>query len=303
MGWRMDAVTIADTLFVHTLRRRGFIVSLFLVALLLLSLAVTTAFGLGRELLMVREAGISTLFLASFLGALLTGIHASGADGRKWLIETASRPAGHHALALGRLLHCLLTAFWAALLLVPFFAASLALFHGATGAGLLCLVMGIASLPVSMALEARWGTGAVPMILPVLLASAGSLPFLASLPGSRDLYSVFLLLPVPLLIAGLIPGVLTVLFPGPAGWVASGALFLLANMRESLVGDHLPGILARMLPDLSNLNPAIVITRPIAMSWGDTALAFGYAILLGLASVLLTLGGSSLRAPLGNEPQ
>jgi hypothetical protein len=296
----MNALRIGDVLFVQTLRKRGFLASLLLVALLLLALAELTGFGLGRELLMVREAGLGTLFIASFLGALLASVHATQRSGRRWIHEARSRLGGPRPLALGLLFHPVFTAFWTALFLVPFFAASVLLFHGNVASGILCALLGALARPAGVLLERSTRPGGLASLAPVAVAACVASAFLPAVSGGKEILCVLAFAPASLLAASLLPGLFAVLIPGPGGWIAAASLFLASNMKETIAAHPVGRWAASLLPDLYALNPSLAITRNPAVGKGDIAGALAYAILFALGVLLVTLGTARFRSATGS---
>jgi hypothetical protein len=291
----MKPLNIGEILFVHTLRKRGFTLFAVVCALVLLSLSATTAFGLGRELVMVREAGFGTLFVAGFLASLLASHSASGEKGRRWAQEALSRPVGRSALALGFLCHTALAGLWTALFLTPFLVASLALFHGRILHGVVCILLGGSILLLGYGLGRQGVPEPWSRLLAAMMGALAGAPFLLGLPEGGHLLTVLIFSFVPILLVSLLPGAFTGILPGASGLIASLSLFFLANMREAISGSGVPGRVASLLPDLSNLNPSLVSSHPSPLCFREFAGMTAYAALGVLGLALISVGVVSIR--------
>jgi hypothetical protein len=286
----MNALNIGDILFVHGLRKRGFLVSVTGLALALLALAGITAFGLGREMLMIREAAFGTLYVAAFLGSLLFGVQVTGPSGSRWFAELGTRPVGEGSLAAGIVFGSALTALWVALALVPFLAASLMLFHGKTPLALLCIALGGVGLFGHVG-AARLGLSPLSSrFLPVLLATALAVPALTGLPAGAGLFPVLALSLGPILLTGLLTGACLSMAPGPSGLLLAMGFFGLANLRAPLVASGSAGKALAFLPDLSSLNPSLAVAGEAPLAWGDALGSLLYTVVAGIGILLVAVG-------------
>jgi hypothetical protein len=292
----MNAITYGGILLHHSLRRPGLFGTVSVGAVILLSLSTVTAFGLGRELLMVREAAFGTLYLFAFLGALLAAHSVWGREGRQWARETLARPVGKATLALALTLHPLLVSLWVALFLTPFLVASIALFH--RGLGILALISisaGVLSAPLSSQLRRKNTPTAVACWAPPAAAAALSIALLTALPGGGEVMTALLISLAPIALTGLIPGAMNVLLPGPGGGILALGLFTLANMREAFSRPPWLGSIAALLPDLGRMNPSTIISRNAPPDAPEVAGVFATVLFLGIGLSLVVMGAATLK--------
>ncbi|MHC4600379.1 MAG: hypothetical protein ACYS47_15385, partial [Planctomycetota bacterium] len=292
----MNAITYGGILFQHSLRRPGLFGTASVGAAVLLSLSAVTAFGLGRELLMVREAAFGTLYLFAFIGALVAAHGVWGQESRNWAREALARPLGKTTLAIALTIHPLLVSLWVALFLTPFLVASLALSHKGLGfVALVSIMAGLLSTPLSSVLRRTNVRPALARWAPPLGAAALAVCLVPALPGAGDVLSALLFSLAPIALTALIPGAMNVLLPGPGGSILSLGLFALANMREALSSPPWLGWAASLLPDLGRMNPSFVVSRDVPPGASEVAGVFAYVILFGLGVSLVVMGAATLK--------
>jgi hypothetical protein len=292
----MNAITYGGILFHHSLRRPGLFGTVSVGAVILLSLSAVTAFGLGRELLMVREAAFGTLYLFSFLGALVAAHGVWGVEGRRWARETLARPVGKATLAMALAIHPLLVSLWVALFLTPFLVASLALFHKGLGfIALITISAGVLSAPLSSLLRRKRTSPAVACWVPPAVAAALSIGLLPALPGGGEMLLPLLFCLAPIALTGLLPGAMNVLLPGPGGGILALGLFTLANMKEAFSRPPWLGSIASLLPDLGRMNPSTVISRSVTPDAPEVVGVFTTVLLFGIGISLVVVGAATLK--------
>lgn len=288
----MNALAIGETLFLHALRHRGFSAALLAAALGIVSLSGLTAFALGRELLVIREAALGSLFLAAFLGAMLAVVLSTGRGSWPWIVETRARTGSPTDQPLALCVLAMAAASWVLLALLPFFVASLCLFHRNFACAGAALAAGGAALACAPFLDAR---GRVLRALPPALVGPLSLLLLSWIPGGGELASAVLLALPAVLLAAAIPGTLSFLAPGPAGWIAALGLFALSNMRQGLADHPLLGPVLRLLPDIASLNPSLrIASGNTQISW-DVLGSTLYCSLFVLGLTLVSMGKATLQ--------
>ncbi|GEM_PF-2898883 len=291
----MKTTAIAEALVLHTLRHKGFLAFLVLASVLILSLTVTTLFGLGRELLFIREAGFATLYLASFLACLLAATFTAGRDQRRWTAESRARHAAPASLAWGKILQANLVGLWTALALFPVLVASLALFHGHRGAGLVALVASLAPFalaPLASKLPLRPFVALALAPLPGALVSGF---LIAALPDAPFIALTALAAVPGVLLASTLAGASASLLAGPAGAILGLGVFLLGNMRPAFQANGPGAWAASLLPDLASQNPALLVTRAEGTGLGTLGGRFLYTALVILALGLVASGAESLK--------
>ena len=277
------ALPIGGALFVHTLRSSGFAAVIAGGALLILSLAGITAFGLGREFIMIREASFGTLYLTAFLASILSCLSASELKTQSWLGESAARGASCASRAHGFILSSVLAGLWSGFALFPFLVSSISLFHGFVATSLISLGLGIASMGFS--LLGNRSSLPVPFSLAVP-ASASAICFglFASVPGFGDAPFIAVFTVVSLVLSCSISGLLMFLLPGPSGAAVSALVFVVCNMRDSLLGSGFGSPIFGILPDLSGLNPSRLASSPVAL---DLSACLGASVYVFVSTAAL----------------
>jgi hypothetical protein len=286
------ALPIGGALFLHTLRSPGFVGVIACAALLILSLAGITGFGLGREFIMIREASFGTLFLAAFLASILSCLLASEPKTLAWLDDSTTRGASRSAQAHGFILSSVLSGLWTGSALFPFLVSSISLFHGFVMTSLICLLLGIAGVVFSI-LASR-SNRPVPFTL-ALSASASviCLGLFASVPDFGDTTYLAFITVASLVLSCSFSGFLMCILHGNAGAAVSLLVFILCNMRDSLPGSRFT--VFSLLPDLSALNPSRLASSQTALDCSACLQAFAYVAVSAAALLWLAHAAAAVR--------
>jgi hypothetical protein len=290
----MKALPIGGSLFLHALRSPGLVGVVAGAAVMVLSLGWVTSFGLGRELLMVREASFGTLFLGGFLSALVCGLLLSQAEAQRMLGESAHRAGTPLAGPRGLVVATNLAGVWAALTLAPFVVAAASWFHERTAAFVAALCLGVVSL-AGAAFGHRDRRSAAVTLCVAAGCAAASLAVCAGDPVLAELPVLFLYSFASLILGCSACGFFFSFLPASAGAVVSICFLVLSNMKGAIAGSGAASVAWGWMPDLSGVNPSMAASETPGPGLLRCAGAFGYAALVAIAVLVLVDGIALVR--------